>query len=196
MKALLIGLTLAALAAGGTAIAQSHSRHGPDRDGDGIVTRAEATAKASEMFARMDVNKDGKLDAADREARMGAMFDRLDADHNGQITRAEFMSGHSGMGQGGIGYGGMGNEGKMGHGGMGRGHMMGMMAKMADTNGDGAVSQAEFMAAAMQHFDRADANHDGSISAAEREAARSAMRAMMHGGAAGMDGSHAMPDAH
>lgn len=184
MKKLALGLSIAALAIGGGAVsAQAGKHHGADADGNGAVTRTEAAAKASAMFARMDVNKDGKIDAADREARMTAMFDRLDADHNGQISRAEFMSGHQGMhGMGGSGAGMMGG---MGHGGQGAMHggamhgrgMMGMMMGMADADKDGAVTQAEFTSAATRHFDEVDTNHDGSISREERRAAHQAMRA-------------------
>jgi hypothetical protein len=57
-----------------------------------------------------------------------------------------------------------------------------MMGRMADTDKDGAVSQAEFMAAAMQRFDRADANHDGTVTRDERKAAFQAMRGHMREG--------------
>ena len=50
------------------------------------------------------------------------------------------------------------------------------MAGMADANKDGAVTQAEFTAAALQRFDRADTNRDGTVTAEERRAARQAMR--------------------
>jgi len=51
------------------------------------------------------------------------------------------------------------------------------MLAMADTNGDKAISSAEFTAAAIARFDRADANGDGTLTTAERKAAREAMRA-------------------
>jgi len=99
----------------------------------------------------------------------------IDSDKNGQISRAEFAA-HHGPGHG------MQGEGSEGHRGMGAGmgghrggHGGGMMARMADTNNDGAVSQAEFTAAAAQRFDRIDANKDGQITAEERQAGRTAM---------------------
>ena len=61
--------------------------------------------------------------------------------------------------------------GKRGHGGMGM-----MMGKMADTNKDGAVSRAEFLAAHDAHFAKVDANKDGSITPDERKAAMAQMR--------------------
>jgi Ca2+-binding EF-hand superfamily protein len=63
--------------------------------------------------------------------------------------------------------------GKGGHGGA----MMGMLGKMADTNNDGAITQAEFTAAALKHFDTIDADHNGTVTAAERQAARADMKA-------------------
>lgn len=212
-KKLTLGLSVAALAIGG--IAYAHGVDGADdhhammdADGNGVITRAEAQKAATEMFARMDVNKDGKLDQADREAAHAAMrekhFAALDTNGDGAISKAEFMAdkgpggpgmgdhdmgapGGPGMDEDGAGkdgpgkhggHDGMGgHHGMGGHGGMGGGMMM--MAKMADTNNDGAISQAEFMAAATKHFDMADTNHDGQITKAEREAAHAAMKAQM-----------------
>jgi len=170
-----------------------------DADGNGVLTRAEAQAHATEMFAKMDANKDGKIDAADREAARAAMqakrFASFDADSDGSISKAEWdqrgadrqakraewkqkraaatpeagdtekgkrpgMRGHRGM--------------RGGHHGMRGGH--GMMMK-ADTDGDKAISQAEFQTAALARFDALDANKDGQVTAEERKAAREAKRA-------------------
>ena len=193
MKKVALGLSAAVLAIAGAAYAQQSMRPKPDADGNGIVTRAEMQAHSAQMFAKMDANKDGKIDAADREARQAAMFDMIDSDKNGQISRAEFTvhhgPGHRMQGEGGEGHRGMGagmgagmgegmGEGMGSHrGGHRGGHGGGgMMARMADTNNDGAVSQAEFTAAAVQRFDRIDANKDGQITAEERQAGRAAMR--------------------
>ena len=66
MKTLLIGLTLACLAA--PAVAQDAPpppRGGgmirADTNGDGIITREEAIAQATERFDQLDINHDGKL---------------------------------------------------------------------------------------------------------------------------------------
>lgn len=63
-------------------------------------------------------------------------------------------------------------RGKMGaKGGRRGGKGMAMMAR-TDTNGDKAVSQAEFRAAIEARFAKADANSDGSITMDERKAGR------------------------
>ena len=152
------------------------------------TTRAEAQSHAVQMFARMDQNKDGQLDPADRAARQGAMFERLDANKDGAVSRAEFDAAHAdregpggpGMGRHGDGPGHDGDKGpRMGRHGGGRGMHGMMMLGMADANKDGAVTQAEFSAAALAHFDKADANHDGSLTRAERRAAHEEMRKTM-----------------
>lgn len=114
------------------------------------------------------------------------MFDRIDTDKNGQISRDEFTAHHQrgpGM-RGGQGFGHGDHAGMAKGDGAGkrwsrrgghRGGMMGM-ARMADTDRDGAITQAEFAAAQAAHFDRVDANKDGSITKEERQAARQAMR--------------------
>ena len=39
-----------------------------DRDGDGILTRAEAVGNSERMFAKMDTNGDGNISADEMEA--------------------------------------------------------------------------------------------------------------------------------
>ena len=46
------------------------------------------------------------------------------------------------------------------------------MLAMADTNGDKAISQAEFRASAEARFAKADANSDGTVTAEERKGSR------------------------
>ena len=160
-----------------------------DADGNGTLTRAEAQAHATQMFARMDANQDGKLDAADRTAKraemQAKMVERFDADKDGNISRAEWdqhsadraakraergeKRAESGEGRQGKRHAMRGHYGKRG------GHHA-MMGK-ADTDGDKAISQAEFQTAALARFDAADANKDGQVTADERAAQRAAWRA-------------------
>ncbi|MEP7222884.1 MAG: EF-hand domain-containing protein [Novosphingobium sp.] len=187
MKQITLALTAAALAVGGTALyaegpgaeGKGMARGMMDPMGDKTVTRAEAVAKAGEMFDRMDANHDGKIDKADREARQSAHFDKMDADHNGAISRDEFKTSHSMMAPG--------QARGMGGGGMRHPGAMMAMFRMADTNKDNALSREEFTAATLRHFDMADANHDGKLTPDERKAAMAKMREHM-GQRRGMDG--------
>ena len=156
-------------------------------DRNTVQTRADAEAKAAQMFARMDANKDGKLDAADRSAqhaeRQAKMFASLDADGNGSISKAEWdkhgadraakrgnKRAEAGAGGEGKRHGMRGQHGK-------RGGHHGMMMGKADTDGDKAISQAEFQTAALARFDAADTNKDGQVTPEERQAQRGAWRA-------------------
>ena len=182
-------ISLFTLAAALVAVPVLAAPGGADRDA--VQTRADAQAKAAQMFARMDANKDGKLDAADRAAqhaeRQAEMFASLDADGNGSISKAEWdkhgadraaKRAERGEKRADAGEAG---EGKRHHGMRGghgkRGGHRGMMMGKADTNGDKAVSQAEFQTAALARFDAADANKDGQVTPEERQAQRGAWRA-------------------
>lgn len=192
MKKTFLGLSLVAVALAGAAVAQTRPAH-PDPMGDKTVTKAEAQAKAGEMFAKLDSNKDGKLDQADRAAhtatRKAQMFDRLDADKNGAVSRDEFAAAQQQRQAGAPGEGRKGMRG--GHGG---GHGKGgkMMLRMADGNKDGVVSRDEFLAAHARMFDAGDANKDGKLTADERKAHHAKMRQTM-GGKRGHGGHGDMP---
>jgi len=87
------------------------------------------------------------------------------------------MDGHDMDGHG-MGHGmGHGKGGGMGHGMDGPGAMF----AMADEDGDGVVTRAEFTAMTTKHFDEVDANHDGKVTHAEAEAAHKLMMAAMGG---------------
>ena len=163
-----------------------------DVDANGVLTRTEAQAHATQMFAKLDVNKDGKVDATDRAAeraeRQAQMFASLDADGNDSISKAEWdkhsadrvaKRGERGDKRADAGEareGGKRHGMRGGHHGKRGGHH-GMMMGKADTNGDKAISQAEFQTAALARFDAADANKDGQVTAAERQTQRSEWRA-------------------
>jgi len=194
MKKTVLAIALLTTGLAGGAYAQTPARGG-DPMGDKTVTKAEAQAKAAEMFAKMDVNKDGKLDQADRGAHRAQMFDRLDANKDGTVSRDEFAAAHQRK----AGDAKAAGERKTGEHRMGKrggGHMGGrMMLQMADANKDGAVSRDEFVAAHARMFDMADTNKDGKLTAAERTAHRAQMRQNM-GGKAGDHAGHAGHQTH
>lgn len=179
---IILGLSLAAILTAGCAYAAQGDGKA-DSDGNGVLTRAEAQTGAGTRFARMDVNKDGKIDQADRQLRREAMktrmFDRLDADHNGQLTKAEFTAASSGHDRGGRMAANESGEARGQHHGGGHGRRGGMMGmdRMADADGNGAITQAEFQTAALKRFDTMDTNKDGQVTQAERQAARAQMKA-------------------
>ncbi len=182
-KTIALTLASASLLVGGVAIAQT-----ADRGDRGPTTRAQATEMAASRFAKMDVNGDGQLNSGDREARKAARFAKADTNGDGALTQAEMAAaqearkatrearraerGDRAEGQ---------HADRRGHGKRGGKHhgMRGgkRMLQMADTNNDGAISQAEFQAAALARFDKADANADGTVTAEEHKAAREAHRA-------------------
>lgn len=167
----LAAMALAAIPA--ILLAQPATAPGPQAS----MTKAEAQARAAEMFARMDVNKDGKLDQADRAARESEHFAQMDANKDGKLSPEEFAAGRpkrEGMAEGHRGPGKMGGDG-------GHDAGMGMMARMADANKDGAISRDEFLAAQGKHFEMMDANKDGTVTPEERKAARAKMREHMRG---------------
>ena len=109
-----------------------------DTDRDGVVTRAEALARADAQFARMDADGDGILTAAERDAARDAMRDRRQA----RMDARRDARGEPGGEPRGSAPGPRGN--------------------------DGIVTRAEFQDRAAQRFDRMDANRDGRIDPAER----------------------------
>jgi len=166
MKKSVIGLSLATLVLSGAVAAAPPAPGAPpamkrDADANGVVTRAEAQKAAAGMFAQIDVNKDGTFDRADRQAQVDAMrtrmFDRLDTNKDGQISRAEFTA-DRGPGEHGprMGRRGPGRPSPDGARGSGRG--------MGEP-----MTQAQFVAAALQRFDAADTNKDGQVTQAERQ---------------------------
>jgi Ca2+-binding EF-hand superfamily protein len=164
----------AALAAGGVAHAQPAPQDGPR-----ALTRTVVEQRAAKTFDRLDVNRDGKLDQADRQARQKARFDRLDTDRDGSLSYAEFGAVHAKRDGAREARNARRGEGARGHrqavalrGFAGRGGMI----RMADADKDGAITRAEFQAAALQRFDRLDADKDGTVSREEAKAARDAIR--------------------
>ena len=146
-----------------------------DQDGNRVVTKAEAMAAADAVFAKMDANDDGTLNEGEKAAMLAKRFAAVDTDKNGAISQAEFIAAHEMHGERRADR----REKRMEHRKMSKRHKreggrdgrMDMMAR-ADSNGDKAISQPEFRAAAEARFAKADTNKDGSITPDERKAAR------------------------
>ncbi len=175
---------LSLAATGSIALAQTNgTQTSGTQTGGGSLTRAEAQTRASAAFDRMDINDDGRLDQADRTARRNARFDRLDTDGNGSLSRTEFAAMHGMRGERAdrSERSGEARQDRRGRRGAGKGRMGGMggrdMMQKMDANGDGSVTQAEFIAQAMTRFAAADSDNDGTVTAAERRQARKSARA-------------------
>lgn len=96
MKKTTLTLAVAAMAlTGTTVIAQGQgTKHDPDTNGDGLVTRAEMTAHADQMFARMDANGDGMINADDRAEHRQQRFADSDTNGDGELSQAEMKAMH------------------------------------------------------------------------------------------------------
>ncbi len=132
--------------------------------------RGGGAGMGERMMARFDTNGDGLISKAENRAMVEARFARMDADKDGM---AEAGEARKGMGKGKWKRGGERRGAGMGAGGKGK-----AMAKL-DTNGDGAISKAEFDAMSAQRFAKLDTNSDGKIDAAEMKAQHDKARAKM-----------------
>ncbi|MDR3389308.1 MAG: EF-hand domain-containing protein [Rudaea sp.] len=170
-----------------------------DTAGNGYVTQDEFLAAAKKRFARMDKNGDGKLTpdelAAPRWPRRQAdasqasvetakgsrgaqfaqkHFDKLDTNHDGVVSIDEYLAAATAMYQ------------KLDSQGTGKLTAQELASspqalkrderraqheiKRLDTNGDGVVTQDEYLAAARIRFGKLDKNADGFIDADEMPA--------------------------
>ncbi len=138
-----------------------------DKNGDGKLTPDElgargrhgaeastsaATGKgaqaASKRFAAIDTNHDGVVTLDEYVASAQARFAKLDLQHNGKVTASEIAFVARDPGTRAL-------------------RMASRFVKRMDTNGDGVVSQDEFLAAAKTRFAKIDKNGDGFIDANE-----------------------------
>jgi EF hand len=119
----------------------------------------------------MDTNHDGSISAAEMAAGREARFTAMDSNHDGFITAEEAAAGRPGGGNGGPPPGGPPPGGPPPGGGGGGG---GGMMERADTDHDGKISHAEYLAQP-NRMGGIDANGDGTISADEIAAARARM---------------------
>ena len=126
-----VGQTAPAIPASPAAPAPATGFPRADADGDGIVTRAEATAQADVQFNAMDRNRDGKV--------------------TGDERRAAFAARAGGRGMGGR-FGGSGGEISMSRDDF-RARALARFDRN-DANHDGKVDQAEVAAARQMRMQR------------------------------------------
>lgn len=155
-----------------------------DTGGNGYVTRDEFVAAAKTRFAKLDRNGDDKLTpdelgpmhrgkepAAKHAEFAGRRFERLDTNHDGVVTLDEYTAAAivrfkalDSAGNGRVTADEIANSPSAHE----RAERVSVrIVKRLDTNGDGAVSREEFLAAARQRFARIDRNGDGFITADE-----------------------------
>lgn len=174
-----------------------------DTSGKGYITQDDVVAAAQARFAKLDKNGDGKLTpdeltapgmhAHARFASANAAtsnpqwqqkraemkqkyFDRIDTNHDGVITQAEYVAAATARfnkadtnGSGEITAQQIASSPRM----VKREQRFAAReVKHMDTNGDGVVSQDEYIAAAKARFAKLDKNGDGYIEADEVPAHR------------------------
>lgn len=118
--------------------------------------------------------------AAQGHGRHVSMFESADANGDGLVTRDEFMSARAErfakLDRNGDGFIDRADAGEQAaERPRPAKRMRGMMARM-DADGDGKVSQSEFVDAGAKMFDRADTDHSSSLDKTEIEAAKNKLR--------------------
>ncbi|MBL4758969.1 MAG: EF-hand domain-containing protein [Rhizobiales bacterium] len=166
-----------------------------DRDDDGFVDTAEIENFRTQMFERHDPNSDGVVTREEMQESHAAMRGgRHGRRHGGGgYGQRQGMGGqghgmggqghgHDGQQQGGMGGQGHGHDGQQqgGMGGQGHGHdgqQQGGMFERLDTDENGEISLAEFLASEPRMFSQADADGDGRVSREEMDQMRDNRRA-------------------
>jgi Ca2+-binding EF-hand superfamily protein len=151
-----------------------------DKNGDGKLTPDELTASrwdhgaaqggqsrplppsAQARFAKADTNHDGVVTIDEYVAAAKALYAQLDTQHNGKVSASEIATSPRAQDR--------------------AVKVAERLIKHMDTNGDGVVSQAEFLAAAKTRFARLDKNGDGFIDADEMTGGRWAGKGHEHPG--------------
>ncbi|KQM98851.1 hypothetical protein [Sphingomonas sp. Leaf25] len=142
MRPFLIAASLLASAAPGMVMAQQPAPQPPRPMADGVLTRAEALARADRRFDAIDTDRDGRISAAERAALpQRAPRPAVDA---GTPPPPPAPGGPRGFGGA-------------------------RMLERADTDRDGVITREEYRAQAGAAFDRQDGNKDGRIDATERQ---------------------------
>ena len=147
MKNLMKSALLAATTFGLAATLSASAQEGPERPDRG-----------ERMVEKLDTNGDGNITKAEVDAHKAGRFAEADANGDGSVTAAE-LSAFA--------------EAERAER---RERRQAEMFKRLDTDGNGSVSEAEFLARPDRMFERADANGDGVVTAEEREAVKAEMK--------------------
>ncbi len=100
----------------------------------GMAAPALAQKKKSPRFIRYDSNGDGKVDLDEAKKAASDVFDKLDVNKAGKLSFKEL-----------------------------RGRLSHREFVAADTDKDGSLSKAEYLAVVEQRFKLADKDHDGAL---------------------------------
>lgn len=126
-----------------------------------------ASPRAKMMFWFMDRNGDGYIDATEIEAVRTARFKTMDADGDGKLTRAEANAAfEAGRGRGWHGGKHKAEDASM-RGDRSAKREQAMLKRFGFTDGSDSVTLVEFVAVDSPMLKRADTNGDGKISEAE-----------------------------
>ncbi len=121
---------------------------------------AAQDAPGSHFIESWDLNADGTVTLAELEEKRGDVFYMFDADENGMLNADEYASFDE------VRAADMENQGDHAQGKMGR-VQEGMQMTFNDANGDGQVSEAEFVAKAADWLAIIDRDESGDVTSAD-----------------------------
>ena len=126
----------------------------------GFAASAQQGQSGSHFIENWDLDEDGQVSLAEATERRSDVFASFDSDDNGVLSPGEYdlfdEARANDMKENGQGQGkGKGNPAN------------GMRRQFTDTNGDGMVSEGEFMGSVPAWFERMDKNGDGVVTVAD-----------------------------
>lgn len=130
------------------------------------VTREDTETRAKTRFAEMDQDKDGFLTDAEFKQQLEDLFTRADKNGDGVLERREMRGFRAAAAAAGAAPAGAA---------LTRDEVATFAASRSshfDTDGDGRISEAEFIDGRLRDFDKADADGDGRVTVRELRNAR------------------------
>ena len=123
------------------------------------VAAAQEGSNLERAFAQADLNHDGVVTRAEFQSSREARFRTLDRNRDGYLSADDLPKGL----------------------GLFRPNAarVTQMLALFDTDHDGRISLAEFVAGSMRLFDQTDVNHDGVLTRAEANAAAARLKAAL-----------------